>query len=126
MSKSKPGSAIFIHDAPEIIEKKITGAFCPPGEIEFNPIINWVKYLVFWGESEGHFEVKRKKEFGGDKVYENFNNLTEDYLKNNFHPLDLKNAVASWLIKKLEPAREHFANPKLKAQKEEMEKLTLL
>jgi hypothetical protein len=38
--------------------------------------------------------------------------------------MDLKNAVADWLIQKLEPARKYFEDPKRKAALEEIERLT--
>ena len=50
MSKSKPDGAVFIHDSVDEIRRKIKKAFCPEGEIEFNPIIDWVEYLVFRGK----------------------------------------------------------------------------
>lgn len=124
MSKSKPDSAIFVHDSPDEIQKKILAAFCPPGEVEFNPIINWVKHLVFWGEETGKFEVKRNKDFGGDKIFTSFKELSDDYQNGNLHPLDLKQAMASWLIEKLTPARNHFTPPKLQKMKEEMRSIT--
>ena len=48
MSKSKPNSAIFVHDSPDEIREKIKKAYGPPKETEMNPLINWVKTLVFW------------------------------------------------------------------------------
>jgi tyrosyl-tRNA synthetase len=112
MSKSKPDWAIFIHDSPEEIKRKVAKAFCPPGQVEFNPIVNWVQFLVFWGEEEGEFKVKRPAKFGGDKTYYNLSDLIREYQEKALHPQDLKNALAEWLIRKLEPARKHFHNPK--------------
>ncbi len=47
MSKSIPNSAIYMTDGEEEIKKKIKGAFCPAGDISFNPLLDWAKYLVF-------------------------------------------------------------------------------
>ncbi|MFH1561126.1 MAG: tyrosine--tRNA ligase [Patescibacteria group bacterium] len=110
MSKSKPNSAVFVHDSPEEIENKIKGAYCPPEELAFNPIINWVENLVFWGEKEGEFVVDRPTKFGGSKTYQSVEKLKKDYQSGELHPMDLKTAVASWLIKKLAPARNHFSS----------------
>jgi len=30
MSKSKPDSAVYMHDSPQEIQRKIKNAFCPP------------------------------------------------------------------------------------------------
>lgn len=114
MSKSKPDSAIFIHDSPETIKEKIKKAYCPEGIIEFNPIINWIKTLIFWGENDGELEIKRDEKFGGDVKYNNFKEFLIDYTEKKIHPMDLKNAVAEWLINKLSPARDHFEIPKNK------------
>jgi tyrosyl-tRNA synthetase len=114
MSKSKPNSAIFIHDAPDEIREKIKKAYAPPQEIEFNPLINWVQTLVFWGEKTGNFKISRPEKFGGDIVYTEVDQLIEDYKSGKLFPLDLKNGLADWIIEKLEPARKHFERPEVK------------
>ena len=108
MSKSKPSSAIFVHDSPDEIREKIRGAYGPPREVEHNPLINWVGKLVFWGEEEGQFEIKRDKRYGGKVVYEKLTDLVNDYKSGKLFPLDLKNGLTDWLIEKLAPARQHF------------------
>ncbi|MFA5532457.1 MAG: tyrosine--tRNA ligase [Candidatus Shapirobacteria bacterium] len=114
MSKSKPDSAIFIHDTPDEIRNKIKKAYGPPKEIEFNPLINWVQTLVFWGEKTGNFKISRPEKFGGDMVYTDVEKLIEDYKSGDLFPLDLKNGLADWLIEKLEPARKHFERTEVK------------
>jgi len=91
MSKSKPESAIFIHDSPEEIRAKIKKAYCPPAIIDNNPMINWLKTLMFWGEETAEYKQ-----------------LIKDYQSGRLHPLDLKEKIGDWLIKKLAPARAHF------------------
>lgn len=39
--------------------------------------------------------------------------------------MDLKNAMADKLVEILKPAMEHFAQPKIKKLKEEMDKLLI-
>lgn len=108
MSKSKPNSAIFVHDTPDEIRAKIKKAYAPVGTIEFNPMIDWVKTLVFWGEETGELRIERPEKFGGNVTYTKIANLIEDYKSEKLHPMDLKNALSEWLINKLEPARKHF------------------
>lgn len=112
MSKSKPDSAVFIHDTPDEIREKVKKAYGPPKEIEFNPLINWVQTLVFWGEKTGEFKISRPEKFGGDMVYTEVDKLIEDYKSGELFPLDLKNGLADWLIEKLAPARKHFEEVK--------------
>jgi len=124
MSKSKPDSAVFIHDSPEEIRRKISKAFCPEKEVEFNPILDWTKFIIFAIDKQ-KLQIKRKKEFGGDKLYNNYEELEKDFLDGKLHPVDLKNAVAEKLIGILEPARKHFSQPKVKKMLEEMDKLII-
>ncbi len=123
MSKSKPGSAIFVHDTPEEIKDKIKKAYGPPKEVEFNPLLNWVKTLVFWGEVDGNFVIERPEKFGGNKSYTKYADVVMDYASGELFPLDLKNSLAEWLIKKLEPARKHFEIPENKSALEKMKGL---
>ena len=108
MSKSKPNSAIFVHDTPDEIRAKIRKAYAPVGDIKFNPIIDWVRTLIFWGEEEGNFVINRPEKFGGNITYTKVSDLIADYESQKLYPLDLKNGIADWLVEKLEPARKHF------------------
>src|SRR5258708_86925 len=123
MSKSKPNSMITLHDSPEIIKQKINNAYAPEGVVEFNPILDWVKNLVFY-EPETTFVVHRDEKWGGDLSYNSYADLEKDYAEKKLHPQDLKAAVAEWLINKLEPARKYFEEPSRKAALEEIERLT--
>ena len=123
MSKSKPDSAVFIHDSPDEIKRKVNNAFCPEGEVEFNPILDWVKHLIFY-EDGSSISIIRITEHGGDITYKSYEDLEKDYLDKKLHPQDLKNAVAEWLIKTLEPARKYFEDPKRRKALEEIEGLT--
>lgn len=108
MSKSKPNSAIFVHDTPDEIRAKMRSAYGPPKMVEFNPLLNWLKTLVFWGESEGVFEIKREEKYGGNLNYTKYTDIEKDYAEGKLFPLDLKNALSDWLIVKLAPARKYF------------------
>lgn len=122
MSKSKPDSAVFITDSPDEIKRKVNNAYCPEGEVEFNPILDWTKYLIFYNPAK--LTIPRPEKFGGDITYTSYENLEKDYAEKKLHPQDLKIAVADWLIQKLEPARKYFEDPKRKVALEEIERLT--
>lgn len=122
MSKSKAGSGITIHDTPEDIRQKVSGAFTPEGVAENNPILNWTRYLVFY--SDNTFTIKRDGKWGGDLTYASYENLEKDYVDKKLHPQDLKNALAEWLIEELDPVRKYFEEPTKKATLEEVERLT--
>ena len=103
MSKSIPGSAIWVHDSPEEIRSKIKDAFCPPGIAEFNPIMDWCKHFIF--EFTDELYIKRLEKHGGDLTFRNYNELEELYVANGLHPDDLKNAVIKLLVQLLTPVR---------------------
>jgi tyrosyl-tRNA synthetase len=122
MSKSIPNSAIYMTDSEDDIRKKIKNAFCPEGEIEFNPILDWAKYLVFINNTS-KLIVKRAEKFGGDVAYNSYFALEEDFAAKKLHPMDLKQAIADKLVEILTPAMQHFNDPHKKKMKEEMENL---
>lgn len=124
MSKSKPDSAVFIHDSEEEIKRKVNNAYAPEGIVELNPILDWVKYLILRSQNES-LHIKRDEKFGGDITYSSYTDLEKDYAEKKLHPMDLKVAVSEWLVKKLEPARKYFENPKRKKALEEIERLTI-
>ncbi|HOU76137.1 MAG TPA: tyrosine--tRNA ligase [Candidatus Dojkabacteria bacterium] len=108
MSKSIPGSAIFIHDSEEEIREKIKGAFCPQNHTEFNPIVDWCRYLLL--PMLGELKIKREQRFGGDMTIKNVQELEERYISGELFPLDLKNNVADILVDLLKPGRDAFAS----------------
>ena len=124
MSKSIPHSAVYMTDSIEEVNKKIKDAFCPEGETEFNPLIDWARYIVF-SRDGAKLEVNRPEKFGGDKVYKSSEELEKDFSQKKLHPMDLKNAMAKKINEMLEPARKHFEQPKIKKIKEEMDRLLI-
>lgn len=123
MSKSKPNTAVFITDSPDEIRPKILNAFCPPAEIEYNPIIDWAKHIIF--PLGKRLEIKRLEKWGGDFTIDSFDDLVKIYSKNELHPQDLKNAVAEMIIEILSPARDYFSSPKRQAALEKMKSITI-
>jgi tyrosyl-tRNA synthetase len=106
MSKSIPESGIIIHDEPDAIRNKIRGAYCPPKEIENNPVLEIARYVLFpWS---GSVEIDRPLKYGGSSNFATFEDLEKEYRLGQVHPLDLKNAVAASLIAILEPVRREF------------------
>ncbi len=122
MSKSNPDSAVFIHDSPDEIKRKINHAYCPEGVVELNPILDWVKWLIFYNPTT--FTIQRDEKFGGNLSYTNYEDLEKDFVEKKLHPMDLKSAVADWLIEKLAPARKYFEDPAKKQALGEIERLT--
>ena len=109
MSKSKPWTALFIHDSEEIIKKKLQKAWCPEKQVEMNPILEYVKYIIF--HENDVFEIDRPAKFGGKKEFQTYEDLENAYKKGEIHPKDLKENVAREIAKIMKPVRKHFENP---------------
>lgn len=122
MSKSKPENTILVHDDPESIKAKLRKAYCPPRVVEFNPVIEIAKYILF---SRPGFvlHVERPAKYGGPVDYYSYSELERDYVEGRLHPLDLKNAVAEALANVLEPIRRALlSDPEARRAIEEIEK----
>ncbi len=111
MSKSKPESTILIHDSPEDIRRKIRKAYCPPKVVEFNPVIEIAKYILFT-QQNFTLVIRRPQKYGGTIEVQNYNELEKLYKEGKIHPLDLKNAIADALINYLKPVRLYFEKNK--------------
>ena len=123
MSKSDPGSAVFVHDTPDQITDKVRRAFCPPGEVTFNPVLDWIDKLVFRIVG-GPLVVERTPPNGGRIVFDTQADVVAAYLDGSLHPMDAKAGLAARLIDLLEPARAHFAKPEMLAMLDEIEAAT--
>ena len=106
MSKSKTASGISIHDEEKTIYEKIGKAFCPVDSIEGNPVLELIKYIIFHEFSQ--FTIERSSKHGGNVTYYSNGDITKDFLKKKIHPMDLKNATASYINRIIEPIRRHF------------------
>jgi len=124
MSKSKPDSAIFMTDTKEEIYDKIKKAYCPPNIIEFNPILEYFKYIVF--AKYNQVDILRPEKFGGNLHFDSYSDLESAYQKGNIYPLDLKDNLSRYLDEIISPIRKYFEdNQSAKHLKEEVESYTV-
>ena len=77
MSSSEADSKIDLLDPPSAIKKKLKKAFCEEGNIENNGPLAFTKHVLFG--CHGQFEVLRKEEWGGNKIYKDFQELEDDF-----------------------------------------------
>lgn len=119
MSKSKPDTAIFMTDTDEEVQRKITKAYCPEGVAEDNPVLDYCKQIIFNAKylkretpllKNDLFVISRKPEHGGDVSFTTYTELENAYTRKEVFPLDLKNAVVTYLNALLQPVRDHFEN----------------
>ncbi len=112
MSKSKPSTAIFVHDSAEEIKKKIAKAYCPVKQTNGNPVLEYSRYIIF--RKFGSMRVERDKKHGGDIVFDSYSDLEKTFAAGDLHPVDLKNSVSEYLDEMIQPIREHFEHGKSK------------
>jgi len=106
MSKSLPESCIFVHDSPEQIREKVKNAYCPPRQVEGNPVLELVKHAVFTNQKS--LTIERPPKYGGSQTFHEYGEVERSFKEGKIHPLDLKNGVAEALVTILEPVRKHF------------------
>jgi len=106
MSKSRPSSAIFVHDTKKEIKSKINKAYCPEKVVEGNPILDYTREIIFRAFKE--FHISRPQKFGGDITYYSYSELEREFAEGKLHPMDLKLAVAEHLEGLIAPIRRHF------------------
>ena len=111
MSKSLPDSAIYMTDTTEDIKRKINKAYCPEGQVEENPILEYYKYIFFESLDRlglDNIVVARPQKFGGPVILNSYENLERLYQEKQIHPLDLKLKAIELLDRLLQPVRKHF------------------
>jgi tyrosyl-tRNA synthetase len=119
MSASDAGSKVNLTDDPDVVAEKINGAYCPQGEVEDNGVLEYLRYLVFpilddRGES---FVVERPDEYGGDVVFESYDDLESQYVAGDLHPQDLKDAAGGYITDVIDPIRQRLTDrPELLAE----------
>jgi len=106
MSKSKPDTAIFVHDTADEIKRKIGKAFCPVKVVENNPILEYNRYIIF--KKLKAVKVERDRRFGGDVTYESYTEMESDFVAGKLHPTDLKSSTSENLDRIIAPIRRHF------------------
>jgi len=110
MSKSKPETAIFMTDSTEDIKRKLNKAYCPAKQVFDNPVLEYMKYIIF--ESFDEVKIERPSKFGGDLVFKDYLELEKVFDSGDLHPLDLKKSTAGYIDQLIEPVRRHFERNK--------------
>lgn len=106
MSSSKD-NLIAVEDTSESIKQKIQAAYCPPQNIDDNPIMQLYELYIF--PQFGDVELKRPERYGGDVCYNSLSSLKLDYEKGLIHPLDLKNGAAVYIEQIIAPVSRMLA-----------------
>ncbi|KAJ3026920.1 UNVERIFIED_CONTAM: hypothetical protein HDU68_004844 [Siphonaria sp. JEL0065] len=116
MSSSEPDSKIDLLDDEKSIRKKLAKAFCEEGNVDDNPILSFLKIVIFPLMSlkgENTFHVERPEKYGGNVDYVGFEAVLEAFKEKSLKPADLKSGAADALNSLLAPIRKVFEDPAL-------------
>lgn len=100
-------------DNPKQVKKKISKAFCEPGNIIDNGVLPILKHVIF--PIFKVFDITRPQQYGGDIQYSSYEDVERDYSEQKLHPGDLKKGIESKITALLEcfqPMRDE--NPSVK------------
>lgn len=103
MASSKD-NFISVDDTEAEIYRKIKKAYCKIGDIEENPILALFRYHIF-----PRYEtvvIERPEKFGGNLTYNSYFEMESAFLKEDVHPMDLKNSAARYINAILDPVRK--------------------
>jgi tyrosyl-tRNA synthetase len=107
MSKSDPSAAIPIPSTEAEVAERIGAAFCPAKEVDGNPVVEIVRFIIFpWEE---RLVVSRAAKHGGPVSFEQEAVFLEAWRAGTLHPQDLKTAVGESLNRLLAPAQRRLA-----------------
>lgn len=116
MSASNNDSKLDILDQPFDIKKKINKAYCLPGDIKDNCLLDILEKVIFPIMVCHHkkFIIKRKEKFGGYLTYDTFDQVKTDFANEKLHPGDLKLGMIGTINDILEPIRQIFSTKDMK------------
>lgn len=104
MSSSEPGSKLELHDSPEVISKKIKGAFSEDGKVEGNGMLALLQFVLF-----RFLEAHNRPFLCNGKEYTAYAAVQKDFEGKELTSKPLKEAVATLLTEFLEPLRRFHA-----------------
>jgi tyrosyl-tRNA synthetase len=112
MSASNSKTKIDLLDSRSQIKKKIGAAYCVPGDVDDNSVLDLLEMVIFplLTHTKRKFEIFRREEHGGPITFPNFKAVREAYETKELHPADLKAGIVHNLDLFIEPVRKVFAS----------------
>jgi tyrosyl-tRNA synthetase len=107
MAKSDPENAIFMDDMPSDVKRKVARAYCKPGDIVKNPILEYFKYIIL--PKFKNVELERSEEYGGNKIFSTYQQLETDFQLEQLHPADLKKMTIKYVVELLNPIQTELS-----------------
>ena len=108
MSKSNPDNAIFMDDKPNEVKRKINMAFCEPGNVEKNPLLDWIKHIIM--PIVGNFTIPANEKWNEPELkYTDFDKLENDFKEQKIHPKGIKDGMIKHINDLLGPIQERIS-----------------
>lgn len=108
MSKSNPDNAIFMDDKPTEVKRKINMAFCEPGNVEKNPLLDWIKHIIM--PIVGNFTIPANEKWNEPEMkYTEFDKLENDFKEQKIHPKGIKDGMIKHINDLLGPIQERIS-----------------
>jgi len=110
----------------DVISGNIKSIFCELGNVEHNPLLKLLKEFIFPVQSlSGHygFRIVRPEKFGGDIVFNTYQEVEDAFKNKQLHPADLKAGVVDSINDLLESERfplAHRVNVRRRASQKEI------
>ena len=107
MSSSDANSKIDFLESDSSIREKISKAFAEPSNPS-NTLFLFLKYVIFpinKLKCIDNFTIEREEKYGGNLIYNDLDQITQDYRENKLYPQDLKKGISDWLINFLKPIK---------------------
>lgn len=115
MSASHLDSKIDLLDSKKQIINKINKCYCLEGDITDNCLIEILEHLIFpiLNYKLLQFIINRKEKFGGPLIYNNIEDVKNDFETKKLHPGDLKSGISNSLENIVKPIRDSFNNKEM-------------
>ncbi len=111
MSKSNPDNTVFMDDTESDVKRKITKAFCEPGNVDKNPLLDWAKHIVF--PLVGFVCIPANEKYNEPEMtFTTSDDLVKAFASGQVQPKGLKDGMCTHINKLLEPVRAHFVTNK--------------
>ncbi|MBI2663116.1 tyrosine--tRNA ligase [Candidatus Woesearchaeota archaeon] len=96
MSASDPSSKIDLLDNESTVVSKLKKAHCEAGIVENNGLLAFLKHVIIpiKIDNKEKFVIERDQKYGGNIVYNNYEEIENDFINKKLHPQDLKSSLA--------------------------------
>lgn len=101
---------IDLLDSPKQVKKKLSKAYCEPGNIQENGVLPILRNIVF--PILKTLDISRPEEYGGDIKYNTIEEVEQDFKDQKLHPGDLKKGTEMSLNKLLASMQELLQSSK--------------